>query len=148
MEKPTEAEALRAEYLNLLKIMYGTCLTGFSRAKAHLNVSFLGMLISQGALFGAFFTMEDLDDRAIVAILVIVAVLATLWWFYIMHKELAKHEKVKLIHEENEKLLQSIEHEYMALTGTELRGTFTANEVQQAFGPLLKKYGLKTGLEL
>ncbi len=80
MERPTEAEALRAEYLDLLKIMYGTCLTGFSRAKAHLDVSFLGMLVTQGALFGALFFLEDLDDSAIVAILVIV-VLAALWWF-------------------------------------------------------------------
>lgn len=144
MEKPTEAEALRAEYLDLLKIMYGTCLTGASRAKALLNVSPLGMLITQGALFGALFFLDDLDDRTIIAILVIV-VLAALWWFRTANKELAKHEEVKRIHEENEKLLKSIEREYRDLTGTELRGTFTADEIQQAFEPLLKKYGLKTG---
>jgi hypothetical protein len=147
MEKSPRAEALRAEYLDLLKTMYGTCLTGFSRAKAHLDVSFLGMLVTQGALFGALFFMEDLDDSAIVAILVIV-VLATLWWFRTINKELTKHEEVKLLHEENEKLLKSIEREYRDLTGTELRGTFTADEINQAFGPLLKKYGVKTGLEL
>jgi hypothetical protein len=147
MEKPTEAEALRVEYLDLLKTMYGTCLTGFRRAKAHMDVSFLGMLVIQGALLGAIFFIEDLDDRAIVAILVIV-VLATLWWFSTVNKELAVHEEVKHEYEAMEKRMKSIEREYMALTGTELRGTFTANEIQQAFEPLLKKYGIKTGLEV
>jgi hypothetical protein len=69
MEKPTEAEALRVEYLDLLKIMYATCLTGFSRAKAYSDVSFFGMLVTQGALFGALFFVEDLGANAVAAIL-------------------------------------------------------------------------------
>jgi hypothetical protein len=141
---PRQVEKLRAEYLDLLRILYGTGLTGFKRAKALLDVSFLGMLITQGALFGALFFMEDLNDSAIVAILVIV-VLAAFWWFRTVNKELAKHEEVKRIHTENEKLLKEIEREYLALTGTQLRGTFTANEVNKAFEPLLKKHGLKIG---
>jgi hypothetical protein len=85
MEKPTEAEALHVEYLDLLKTMYGTCLTGISRAKAHMDVSFFGMLVTQGALLGSIFFIQDLDDRAMVAILVIVVV-ATLWWFRTVNK--------------------------------------------------------------
>jgi hypothetical protein len=41
-----------------------------------------------------------------------------------------------------EKRLQSIEREYIALTGTGLRGTFTAAEVREAFEPVFKKWGL------
>lgn len=147
MEKPADAEALRTEYLDLLKIMWVTCLTGIRRAKAHMDVSFLGMLVTQGALLGAIYFLEDLDDRAIVAILVIVVV-ATLWWFSTVNKELSVHEEVKHEYEAMEKRMKSIEREYMALTGTELRGTFTANEIQQAFEPLLKKHGIKTGLKV
>jgi hypothetical protein len=62
VEKPSEAEALRVEYLDLLKIMYATCLTGFNRAKAYLDVSFFGMLVTQGALFGALFYLDDLFE--------------------------------------------------------------------------------------
>jgi hypothetical protein len=75
----------------------------------------------------------------------VIVVGAALWWFHKMNKELATHEEVKRIHAENEKLLQEIEREYLALTGTQLRGTFTAYEVNKAFEPLLKKHGLKIG---
>lgn len=60
--------------------MYGTALTGFNRAKAYIDVSFLGMLITQGALFGALFFVDNLEQGAVVAILIIVS-LAVLWWF-------------------------------------------------------------------
>jgi hypothetical protein len=138
MEKPADADALRVEYLELLKIMYGTARTGFNRVKAHMDVSFFGMLITQGALLGAFYFMDDLDQRAVVAILVIV-VLATLWWFSTLNKELSKHEEVKREYEVMEKRLKCIEREYRDLTGTELRGSFTAAEIGPVFEPLLKK---------
>ncbi len=69
-------------------------------------------------------------------------------WFSTVNKELAVHEEVKHEYEAMEERVKSIEREYVALTGTELRGTFTANEINQAFDPLFKKYGLKTSLEL
>jgi hypothetical protein len=138
MEKSADAEALCVEYLQLMKIMYATCLTGFKRAKAHLDVSFLGMLVTQGALIGALYFVDDLEERAIIAILIIV-VLATLWWFSTLNKEVAKHEEVKREYEAMEKRLKSIEREYLALTGTEIRGSFADTEVHQAFDALLKK---------
>jgi hypothetical protein len=144
MEKPADAEALRAEYLELTKTMWVTCLKGIRRAKAHMVGTFLGMLVTQSALLGALYFLED---TAINAILVIV-VLLTLWWLSTFTKEKAVHEGMKREYNALEKRMKSIEREYLALTGTELRGTFTATEVQQAFDPLFKKYGLKTDLEL
>jgi hypothetical protein len=141
MEKPTEAEALRAEYLELTKTMWVTCLKGIRRAKAHMVGTFLGMLVTQSALLGALYFLED---TAVIAILVIV-VLLTIWWFGTTTKEEAIHEEVKIEYAAMEKKMKSIEREYFALTGTELRGTFTANEINQAFDPLFKKYGVKTG---
>jgi hypothetical protein len=141
MEQLTKAEALREEYLELLAIMYGTCLTGFSRAKAYSNVSFLGMLITQGALFGALFFVDQLAEQAVVAILIIVS-LAALWWFGKCNKEFATHEEVKREYEMMEQRLASLEREYKALTGTELRGTLTAKEVRDAFEPVLTKRGI------
>jgi NADH:ubiquinone oxidoreductase subunit 4 (subunit M) len=63
---PRQVEKLRAEYLDLLKIMYGSCLTGCKRAMAYSSVSFFGMLITQGALLGAMYLVNELSDRAIV----------------------------------------------------------------------------------
>jgi hypothetical protein len=144
MEKPAEAEALRTEYLELHKTAFATCLTGLTKAKAHVTGTFLGMVVTQSALLGALYFLED---RGIIAILVIV-VLLTLWWLSTFKKEKAAHEGMKREYDALEKRIKSIEREYQALTGTELRGTFTANEIQQAFDPLLKKYGIKTGLEV
>jgi hypothetical protein len=50
MEKSTEAEALRVEYLELLKIMYGTCLTGIERAKACLVGTGIGGIVIRSHL--------------------------------------------------------------------------------------------------
>jgi hypothetical protein len=141
MEQSTDAKALRDEYLELLAIMYGTALTGFNRAKSYIDVSFLGMLITQGALFGALFFVDDLDQGAVVSILIIVS-LAVLWWFGKCNKEFAIHEEVKREYETMEKRLASLEREYKALTGTELRGTLTAKEVRAAFEPVFKKRGI------
>jgi hypothetical protein len=96
MEKPADAEALRAEYLDLLKIMWVTCLKGIRRAKAHMVGTFLGMLVTQGALFAALFFVENLDAKAVAAVFVFVIVsLLTLWWFGTTTKEEAVHEEVK-----------------------------------------------------
>src|SRR5438067_13153155 len=89
-------------------------------------------------LFGSLFFMEDLEERAIVAILVIV-VLATLWWFGTTNKEVAKHEEVKREYEAMEKRMKSIEREYSILTGTDIRQTFTGTGVHRAFDELLTK---------
>jgi hypothetical protein len=144
MEKPAEAEALRVEYLDLHKTMYATCLTGLNKAKAHMAGTFLGMLVTQGALLGALFILED---KGVVAIFVIV-VLLTLWWFSTFKKEIAVHEEMKRAYEAIGKRLSSIEREYLTLTGTEIRKTFTEAEIRQAFDPLLKKYGVKTSVKL
>jgi hypothetical protein len=94
MKTPTEAEALRAEYLDLLKIMWVTCIKGIRRAKAHMVGTFLGMLVTQGTLFAALFFIEDLDAKSVAAVIVIVSLL-TLWWFGTTTKEEAVHEEVK-----------------------------------------------------
>lgn len=59
-----------------------------------------------------------------------------------MNTELSKHEEVKREYEAMEKKLKSLEREYKALTGTELRGTLTAKEVRKAFEPVFKKRGI------
>lgn len=128
MEKPTEAEALRIEYLDLLKTIYATCLTGLTRAKAHMVGTSLGFLITQCALLGALFF---LGDMGVVAILVIV-VLLTLWWFSTFTKEKAIHEEMKRENEAMKKRLKSIEREYSILTGTDIRQTL---QVQRFTGP-------------
>jgi hypothetical protein len=138
MDKPTEAEALRAEYLELTKTMYATCLTGLDRAKAHMFGTFSGMLVTQGALFAALYFSDNLNTNAIVVVVVIVSLL-TFWWSGTTTKEEAVHEGMKHEYEAQEERMKSIEREYMALTGTELRGTYTAEEIHQAFEPLLKK---------
>jgi hypothetical protein len=95
----------------------------------------LGFLITQCALLGALFFLEDMG---VVAILVIV-VLLTLWWFSTFTKEKAIHEEMKRENEAMEKRLKSIEREYSILTGTDIRQTFTGTEVHRAFDELLKK---------
>jgi hypothetical protein len=136
MEKSAEAEALRVEYRDLSKTVYATCLTGLTRAKAHMVGTFLGMLVTQGAFLGALFFLEDTG----VVVMFIIVGLLTLWWFSTFTKEKAIHEQMKREYETIEKRLKSIEREYFALTGTEIRETFTAAEIGQAFEPLRKKY--------
>jgi hypothetical protein len=89
MEKPAAAEALRVEYLDLVKTVCATCLTGLIRAKAHMVGMLLGFLVTQSALLGALFFLED---TGVVAVLVSV-VLLTLWRFGKSAKEEAKHEE-------------------------------------------------------
>ena len=141
MKQSTKAEMLRNEYLDHMARMYGTALTGFERAKSYLDVSFLGMIVTQGALFGALFFLNDLDQRAVIAILMIV-VAAAFWWFFTVNKELSKHEDMKRANEALKKKMADIEQEYYALTKTELRGTFTAREIQEKFGALFKRRGI------
>ena len=141
MEQSTKAEALRNEYLDHMARMYGTALTGLERAKSYHAVSFLGMIVTQGALFGALFFLDDLDQRAVIAILMIV-VAAAFWWFSTVNKELSKHEDMKRANETLEKEMNDIEQEYYALTKTELRGTFTAREIHEKFGTLFKRRGI------
>jgi RecB family endonuclease NucS len=68
--------------------------------------------------------------------------LAVLWWFRTVNTELSKHEDVKREYEAMEKKLTSLEREYKALTGTDVRGTLTAKEVRAALEPVFKKRGL------
>jgi hypothetical protein len=127
MNKLTEAESLRAEYLDLLKTMYGTCLTGIDKAKAHMVGSTLGLIVTQNTLLGALFFLED---TGIIAILVLVSLL-TFWWFGKTEKEEAKHLEAMRIHEGNKKRAESIKREYFALIGKELRGSFTTAEISR-----------------
>jgi hypothetical protein len=142
MEQSSRAAALRSEYVELLARMYGTALTGFERAKAYHAVTFFGMIITQSALFGALYFLDTLDEMAVTAILTIV-VLSALWWFYTIHKELSRHEDMKRANEALEKKMADIEQEYVALTKTQLRGTFTAREIHEKFEPLFKRRGIE-----
>jgi hypothetical protein len=54
-------------------------------------------------------------------------------------KEVAKHKEAKDQYEAIGKRLESIEREYFALTGTDIRQTFTETEVHQAFDALMKR---------
>jgi hypothetical protein len=137
MEKPTEADALRTEYLSLLKTMYATSLTGFFRAKAFLVGNFAAGLVLNGALFGALF----LEDKGAVVMLVLVVAVA-FWWFRKFMKEDAKHREVVQIQEADKKRLKDIEREYFALTGTEVREALSKVEVYEAFHELYKKRGI------
>lgn len=69
--------------------------------------TFLGMVVTQSALLGALYFLED---TAIIAILVIV-VLLTLWWLSTFTKEKAVHEEMKREYEALEKRMKSIERE-------------------------------------
>jgi hypothetical protein len=126
--KSSKADALRVEYLDNLKIVYTTCLTGLKKTKAHMVETMLGFLITQSALLGSLYFIEN---RGIVAILFLV-VLLTFWWHRTTMKEVAKHKEAKDQHEAIRKRLESIEREYFALTGTDIRQTFTEAEVHQA----------------
>jgi hypothetical protein len=66
--------------------------------------------------------------------------LLTLWWYREITKEETKHKEVMCEYQAMEKRLVSIECKYFALTGTDIRQTFTEAEVYQAFDELMKKY--------
>jgi hypothetical protein len=136
MEKPTEAEALRIEYLELMKTFYDTCLTGLNKAKAHMAGTLLGMLVTQSALLGALLFLEG---NGVVVILVAVGAL-TYWWFRRSRKEWAKHKEMKGVYEKLEMRKTSIERKYFDLTGVDIQQTFTEAEVYEAFDELMKKY--------
>jgi hypothetical protein len=127
-----KADALRVEYLDNLKIVYTTCLTGLKKTKAHMVGTMLGFFVIQSALLGSLYFIEN---RGIIAILFLV-VLLTLWWYRTTTKEVAKHKEAKDQYEAIGKRLESIEREYFALTGTDIRQTFTETEVHQAFDAL------------
>lgn len=97
----------------------------------------LGFFITQSALLGS---LSFIENRGIVAILFLV-VLLTFWWHRTTTKEVAKYKEVKDQYEAIGKRLESIEREYFALTGTDIRQTFTETEVHQAFDALRKKHG-------
>jgi hypothetical protein len=138
MEKLSEADALRMEYLDIIQTVCGTCITGLRRAKAHMVGTFLGMLITMSAFFGALIFLEGV----VMIATIVVAVLLTLWWMGTTRKEVAVHEDMKGTYEAMEKRLENIAREYSALTGTDIRDTFTTPEIQQAFDTMLKKYQL------
>jgi hypothetical protein len=144
MDKPTEAEALRDEYLDLWKIMYDTCLTGIKKVEAHMVGSMLECIVTQSALLAALLFLEV---RGIVVIFIAV-VLLTFWWFNKSQKEWAKHEEVDGTYKEMEQRLKSIEREYLALTGTDIRQTFTEIEMHKAYEQLLKERGQKYGITM
>ncbi len=95
----------------------------------------LGFFVIQSALLGSLYFIEN---RGIVAILFLV-VLLTLWWYRTTTKEVAKHKEAKDQYKVIGKRLESIEREYFALTGTDIRQTFTETEVHQAFDALMKR---------
>jgi hypothetical protein len=137
MEKATEAEALRFEYLDLLKTNYKTSLTGLNRAKGLMAGNLAALLVTQSALVGALFLV---DEGAVTILALVVAV--ALWWFWKCSKELKKHEAVKREYEEMDTRLKSIERQYFALTGTEIREALSKTEVYETFHELFKQRGI------
>jgi hypothetical protein len=144
MEKSPRTEALRAEYLELMKTWYDTCLAGIDRAKAQFVGLNAGGIVINSAIMGAVMFLEG--DAQVAMLLIAVAL--SVWWIRSDMVENAKHKEAMRVYDEIGKRRSSIEHEYLALTDTELRGTFTAAEIHRAFDPLLKKYRPKNSSQL
>ena len=138
MEKLPEAEALRVEYLDLMKTTYGTSFIGLRRAKAHIVSTQLGFLVTMSAFYGALFFLEG----AAMITTIIVSVLLTLWWVGKTMKEWVKNKRVMCEYEVIEKKAASIQCKYFALTGTDIRDALTQPEIEQAFNKMLKEYKL------
>ena len=83
--------------------MYGTCLTGIVRAEASFVGKSMGAIIVNGAVLAAAYFLEGGAQVA----MILIAVALTAWWYRKVTNELAKHEEVKRIHAENEKLLKN-----------------------------------------
>jgi hypothetical protein len=138
MEKLTQAKVLRHEYLELMTVMFDTCLTGIDKAKAHMVGTLSGLIVTQCGLVAA---LLYLDGTAIIAMVLIVSAL-TLWWCGNTMKEWRKHKEMMSEYRAIDTRLESIKREYFALTGTDVHGTFTETEVREAFESVFKKRGI------
>jgi hypothetical protein len=135
-EKLSEAVDLRFEYLELSKKVLTSSLEGLKMVNAFMNRVVAVTIVTVFVFSGAVFFLEK---YAVVAVLLATA--APIGWLVIhQKKEWAKSTAMMNDCEALEEKMEGIACRYKELTGTELRGTFTAVEVQRVFGSSLKEY--------
>jgi hypothetical protein len=134
-EKYSEAVSLPAQYLELAKEVYVSCLDGLKMTNELMNRLAYGTLVMFSTYFGAIFLLEGYALAAVLG----ATVALTVWWLVHHHKEWKKNtamlDECKVIDER----MEGIARRYRELTGTDIRDEVTAVEVRKAFEPVLDK---------